>query len=149
MRSYCKNIVITGTIIIWVIKFIIRPGFHFHHLPAFLLGVAPNLIGSFLIPFGAVWFFEGKKHLLARLFCLRSVNELRFVCISGFLLLVLNEYLQRIPVFGRTFDYYDISASAIGLFVSYFVFGWIKQFSLSQLLLIKYSLPRFWQLTHD
>jgi hypothetical protein len=41
----------------------------------------------------------------------------------GFAMLVTNEYLQQVPFFGRTFDYFDILFSAIGLMASYFVFG--------------------------
>jgi hypothetical protein len=38
-------------------------------------------------------------------------------------MLVINEYLQQIPFFGRTFDISDILFSALGLLVSYFVFS--------------------------
>lgn len=41
----------------------------------------------------------------------------------GFGMLVVNEYLQRISVFGRTFDYNDILFSSVGLITAYFVFG--------------------------
>ena len=123
MKRSCRNILFAGTIIIWVIKFGIRPYFHSPQEIKFFLSVAPNLIGSFLIPFGAIWFFEGKNNLLARIFHIRSFFELGFVCTTGFILLVMNEYLQRIHIFGRTFDYYDILFSAIGLAASYFVFS--------------------------
>jgi len=43
--------------------------------------------------------------------------------VTVFGMLVVNEYLQLIPIFGRTFDYFDIIFSAIGLSASYFVFG--------------------------
>lgn len=45
----------------------------------------------------------------------------------GFGMLVVNEYLQRISFFGRTFDYYDIIFSSVGLLAAYFVFGKIQQ----------------------
>jgi glycopeptide antibiotics resistance protein len=41
----------------------------------------------------------------------------------GFGMLVINEYLQLIAVFGRTFDYFDIFFSFAGLSLSYFVYG--------------------------
>lgn len=134
MKTHCRNWVIAGTIIIWLIKFGIRPYFHFDAFPKFVLGVAPNLLGSFLIPFGAVWFFEGRKNFFGRFFSIQSVMELRFICITGFVLLLINEYLQLFPVFGRTFDYYDIFFSAVGLCLSYFVFGSMGQYSLRELL---------------
>ena len=123
LKQISKWTVITGTIIIWTIKFGIRPLHLFEGPLKFFLGIAPNLIGSFLIPFGAYWFFSGKKFLMARIFRIRSVYELRIVCLMGFGLLVINEYLQLIPFFGRTFDYFDIFFSAVGLSGAYLVFG--------------------------
>lgn len=123
LRQISKWAVITGTIIIWIIKFGIRPLHLFDGPGKFFLGIAPNLIGSFLIPFGAYWFFSGKKFLMARIFRIHSLNDLRIVCFIGFGLLVVNEYLQLIPLFGRTFDYYDIFFSAVGLSGAYFAFG--------------------------
>jgi hypothetical protein len=60
---------------------------------------------------------------MARIFHVRSQANLRSVCLLGFGLLIFNEYLQMIPIFGRTFDYFDILFSAMGLMLSYFVFG--------------------------
>lgn len=60
---------------------------------------------------------------MARIFRIHSLNDLRIVCFIGFGLLVVNEYLQLIPLFGRTFDYYDIFFSAVGLSGAYFAFG--------------------------
>jgi hypothetical protein len=107
--------VITGTLLVWLIKFGIRPLNLFNEPVRFLLGIAPNLLGSFLIPFAAYWFFTGRDHLLARLFKIRTAFDLHLVCLLAFGLLVLNEYLQQIPVFGRTFDPFDILFSAFGL----------------------------------
>ncbi len=123
LKQISKRTVIAGAIIIWTIKFGIRPLHLFEGPVKFFLGIAPNLIGSFLIPFGAYWFFSGKKFLMARLFRIRSLYELRIVCLMGFGLLVINEYLQLIPFFGRTFDYFDIFFSAVGLSGAYLVFG--------------------------
>lgn len=119
-KEISKRFVIAGTLLIWTIKYIIRP-VHIGGDPlSFLLNVAPNFLGSFLIPFGACWFFGGKDFWLARMFRVRSYYELRIVCGMGFGMLVVNEYLQRIPFFGRTFDLYDIVFSALGLLLSYF-----------------------------
>jgi hypothetical protein len=127
LKRTSKKIVITGTLIIWAIKFIIRPLHLFDEPAKFFLGIAPNLFGSFLIPFGAYWFFSGRNFLLARVFRIQSMYDLRLVCLMGLGMLIINEYLQLIPFFGRTFDYNDIIFSAVGLMASYFIFGRIQK----------------------
>lgn len=123
LKQISKGLIIAGTLIIWIIKFIIRP-LHLVDEPGkFFLGIAPNLFGSFLIPFGAYWFFSGRQFLVARIFRIESAYDLRLVCVLGFGMLVVNEYLQLIPFFGRTFDLFDIFFSSVGLLSSYFVFG--------------------------
>lgn len=127
LKQISKKLFITGTLMIWVIKFVIRPLHLFEEPVAFFLGIAPNLFGSFLIPFAAYWLFCGRNFLLARVFRIQSVYELRLVCLMGFGMLIINEYLQRIPFFGRTFDYNDIIFSSVGLLAAYFVFGKLQQ----------------------
>src|SRR5262245_24972038 len=123
LKRISKWTVIAGTIMIWLIKLGIRPYYDPGQSMNFFLGVAPNLLGSFLVPFGACWFFSGREFLVAKIFRIHSINDLRNVCLLGFAMLVVNEYLQLIPFFGRTFDYFDIIFSAIGLSFSYFIFG--------------------------
>jgi len=123
IKNISKWLVITGALSIWSIKYGIRPYGDWDQPMKFILGIAPNLLGSFLIPFGACWFFSGRNNLLAKVFRINSISNLRFVCYLGFGMLVINEYLQLIPFFGRTFDYWDILSSAFGLAVSYFVYG--------------------------
>lgn len=127
LKRTSKRVVITGTLIIWAIKFIIRPLHLFDEPAKFFLGIAPNLFGSFLIPFGAYWFFSGRNFLLARVFRIQSMYDLKLVCLMGLGMLIINEYLQLIPFFGRTFDYNDIIFSSVGLMTSYFIFGKIQQ----------------------
>lgn len=112
LKQFCKYVVIFGTVIIEVIKWGIRPYFHFAQPTNFLLGIAPNLLGSFLLPLGCYW-------LLSRYINLHSDRQLKAFCIVCFVLLIINELLQLIPVFGRTFDYADIAASVVGLTASY------------------------------
>ena len=97
----------------------------------YLMNVSPNLFGSFLIPFAAYWMFSGRDHLMARVFRISNPFELRVVCILGFLMLVMNEYMQKIPVFGRTFDYNDILFSSLGLIGSCIIFDKIQARELS------------------
>ena len=127
LKLISKWTVITGTLLIWVIKFFIRPFVHIPHSLKPLLGFAPNLIGSFLLPFGAYWLFR-------RFFKLATPEDLRFTCLFGLFLVIINEYLQMIPLFGRTFDYIDILSSVVGVFIGHFVFGrlmtrsvWLRQ----------------------
>jgi len=126
LKQISKWVVITGTLLIWIIKYIIRPMHLFDDPTRFFLNIAPNLLGSFLIPFGAYWFFSGRNFFVARLFKISCAYDLRLVCTMGFGMLVVNEYLQLIPFFGRTFDYNDILFSSVGLIVSYFVFNKIQ-----------------------
>ncbi|MBS1758548.1 MAG: hypothetical protein JST23_00390 [Bacteroidetes bacterium] len=123
LKQASKYLVITGALLIWIIKYLLRPLHTYNEFGTFFLGIAPNLFGSFLIPFGAYWFFNGQNYLLARIFRIQSDYDLKLVCSLGFLMLVVNEYLQKISFFGRTFDYYDILFSALGLMISYFIFS--------------------------
>jgi len=126
LKNISKWFVITGTLVIWMIKFLVRPLHLFEDPTRFFLNIAPNLFGAFLIPFGAYWFFSGRNFLAARIFRIQTAYDLRMVCILGFGMLIVNEYLQLIPVFGRTFDYNDILFSSVGLIASYFVFSKIQ-----------------------
>jgi hypothetical protein len=127
LKKISKRLVIGGTLIIWTIKLIIRPLALFDDPTRFFLGIAPNLFGSFLIPFVTYWFFSGRNFWVARLFRIQSAYDLKLVCIMGLGMLIINEYLQLIPFFGRTFDFYDIIFSLVGLLTSYFVFARIQQ----------------------
>lgn len=132
LKQISKHLIISGTLIIWIIKYMLRPLDLFDEPGRFLMGVAPNLLGSFLIPFGAYWFFSGKNFLIARIFKIQSAYDLRIVCVLGFGMLVVNEYLQLISIFGRTFDYYDILFSSIGLLSAYYVFNKLQQKYMTQ-----------------
>ena len=131
LHRLSRTLVITGTLLIWLIKWIIRPMEVGDEFTRYLMNVSPNLFGSFLIPFAAYWMFTGRDHLMARVFRISNPFELRIVCILGFLMLVLNEYLQQIPLFGRTFDYNDILFSSVGLIGSCIVFGKLQARQLS------------------
>lgn len=116
LKRFSKWMVICGTLLIWLIKFLVRPLVHIPTAFKPLVGIAPNLVGSFLLPFGACWFFQ-------KYFRLQTPADLNFTCCFGLLLVIINEYLQLIPVFGRTFDYLDILSSFAGVLMGYFVFA--------------------------
>lgn len=96
LKQTSRNFVIIGALIIWTIKFLIRP-LHLWDEGKFFLGIAPNLLGSFLIPFGAYWFFSGRNFLVARIFRIQSSYDLRLVCLMGFGMLIVNEYRSGYP----------------------------------------------------
>ena len=112
LRLIAKWTVIAGTLLIWTVKFLVRPFVHVPPSLKLLTGMAPNLIGSFLLPFGACWLFSW-------MFGMRTAQELKIACWFGLVLVVINEYLQLIPFFGRTFDYADILSSFVGVFLGY------------------------------
>ena len=126
LKNYSKLVVICGTLLIWTIKFIVRPFDLYVNWLSPVVGFAPNLIGSFLLPFGAYWLFK-------TYFLLRNVDDLKLTCWFGLLLVIINEYLQLIPVFGRTFDTLDILASFTGVYVGYIVFAKLMAASLVEL----------------
>ena len=126
LKTISKWTVITGTLLIWIVKFVIRPFIHIPHVVKPVIGFAPNLIGSFLLPFGACWFFQ-------RFFRLSTSADLTFTCSFGLLLVIINEYLQLIPIFGRTFDYLDIFSSVVGVFCGHIVFARLMTKQISQI----------------
>lgn len=115
LKKTSRWVVIIGTLLIWSIKFLIRPFVFIDPSLKPLVGLAPNLIGSFLLPFGACCFFQ-------RIFRLETDVDLNVTCFFGLLLVIINEYLQLIPLFGRTFDYLDIISSVIGVFLGHLYF---------------------------
>jgi hypothetical protein len=121
LRNYCKWMVIVGTLLIWMIKLVIRPYVHLDTSLHFISGVAPNFLGAFLIPFAAYWLYTHSLFFNGSLMRFDFFSDTRIVCLFGFSLAVLNEYLQLVPVFGRTFDYFDILFSAVGLILSYYL----------------------------
>lgn len=123
LKQISKWVVIIGTLLILLVKLGIRPNCNCNQILTFILGIAPNLIGSFLIPFIANLIFSGRNNFMARIFRIHSPGDLLQVCFLGFGILVINEYMQIFPVFGRTFDYFDLVFSAVGLTTSYFIFN--------------------------
>ena len=123
LKQISKWVVISGTLLILLVKFGIRPNCNCNQTLTFILGIAPNLIASFLIPFIASFIFSGRNNFLAKIFRIDSPGNLLQVCFLGFGMLVINEYMQMFPVFGRTFDYFDLVFSSVGLTTSYFIFS--------------------------
>ena len=115
LKKASRLITVIGILLIWAIKFLVRPFVYIDPVLKPLVGMAPNLIGSFLLPFGACWFFQ-------RIFRLETTTDLNVTCFLGLLLVVINEYLQLISFFGRTFDYFDIVSSVVGVLIGHWYF---------------------------
>jgi hypothetical protein len=122
LRNYCRWTVIIGTLLIWMIKLGIRPYVHLDASMKFIAGISPNFFGAFLIPFAAYWLYTHSLFFNGSLMRFDFFSDTRIVCLFGFSLAVINEYFQLIPLFGRTFDYFDILFSAVGLVLSYYLF---------------------------
>jgi hypothetical protein len=120
MKTNAKFILVAGIVLIILIKLVIRPNVHGTGMLQYILGVAPNLLGSFLVPFGLPLLPQRFKTSSVRLLFFNNSHQLAWVCTAVFIALTCNEYLQLIPVFGRTFDYNDLLASAVGLFTAFF-----------------------------
>jgi len=110
-------------VLIIAVKIFIRPYVHVPATLQLLVDTLPNMLGSFCLPFGASW-------LVKKYFRLQTLMQLKQACLLGLLLVVCNEYLQRISIFGRTFDYFDILASCIGALASYIVYARLMKLNL-------------------
>ena len=111
----------------------------------FMAGIAPNLIGSFLVPFAAYWLYTHPRFFNGQLLRFYFFSDNRIVCLTGFVLALVNEYIQLIPVFGRTFDYYDILFSALGLLLAFYSFCFVKKRE-SVVLKLFSALRLYWKL---
>lgn len=113
-KTISWRIFIAGALLIYAVKFVVRPYVPVPDIAQPLVDVFPNLAGTFLLPFGTLLF-------LGKYIRMQTAADLRLICGSGLLLVIINEYLQRISFFGRTFDYLDIAASFAGITAGYFV----------------------------
>lgn len=115
MQKNKRGILIIGLCLIVLVKFIIRPFMVLSPTFFLLRDVAPNLISAFLIPFGADLFLKRWIRLIEK-------RAVLWICFLGFLVITINELAQLFPVFGRTFDYFDLVFSLIGVGIGYWVF---------------------------
>jgi len=132
LKRISKHLIISGTLIIWIIKYILRPLDLFDEPSRVFFGGGPNGLGCFVITFCGGLFFLGDNFLGWGFFRIQSSYDLKMVCLLGFGMLVVNEYLQLMSIFGRTFDYFDILFSFIGLLSAYFVFSKLQQKYMTQ-----------------
>lgn len=119
-----KWVTILGTLLILTVKFYIRPYVHVPGLLQPVIDVAPNYMGCMVLPFAIQWIC--RKYI-------RFVNttEIQLMCGAGLALVIINEFLQLIPVFGRTFDVLDIVFSFAGIITGYYLFTFFAQREIS------------------
>jgi hypothetical protein len=127
IRRSVKRIIIAGVLVIWAVKFLLRPYVQMNEALNFTAGIAPNLLGSFLVPYVAYWLYTHPGFFNGQLLRFYFFSDNRIVCLTGFGLALVNEYMQLIPIFGRTFDYYDLLSSAIGSIVSFYSFTYMQR----------------------
>ena len=53
---------------------------------------------------------------------LKDKRNVFLVCSAGLLVITLNEIAQLFPIFKRTFDYFDLLFSLIGVGLGYYIF---------------------------
>jgi hypothetical protein len=128
LRTYCKWITLAGVVLILIVKIFLRPYIHVHGIARLTLGVAPNFLASFFMPFGAFWLYSHPQFCNGSLLRYNFFSNIKITCLFGFFLIVVNEYFQLLPVFGRTFDVYDILFSAIGYLLSYYSFSLLQRY---------------------
>jgi hypothetical protein len=121
-RIFSKWALALGILTLLLVKLYIRPYVHTEGSVKFIMGIAPNFMGAFLMPFGANWLYTHPRFFNGSLRRYPFFSDTRIICLFGFVLIVINEYLQLIPIFGRTFDYFDIVFSAIGMSCAFYVF---------------------------
>lgn len=115
MQKNKIRLFVIGILFIGLVKFFIRP---FVQVPSIFFlcrDVAPNLISAFLIPFGADLF-------LKKWVPLKDKRNVFLVCSAGLIVITLNEIAQLFPIFKRTFDYFDLLFSLIGVGLGYYIF---------------------------
>lgn len=122
LRRSSKRIIIAGVLVIWAVKFLLRPYVQMNEVFNFMACIAPNLLGSFLVPFVAYCLYTHPRFFNGQLMRFYFFSDNRIVCLTGFSMALVNEYLQLIPLFGRTFDYYDLLFSVIGSVVAFYSF---------------------------
>jgi len=115
MQKKKQFIFTIGAFFILMVKFYVRAYLKVPSSLALARDVAPNLISAFILPFGIDLFFK-------RWVAIVNKKSLVQVCLGGLFFLVCNEIAQLFPIFRRTFDFYDILFSCIGIALSYIVY---------------------------
>jgi hypothetical protein len=122
-RKHSIYVVVAAIAATISVKLAIRPLYYELPVVGFLLGIAPNFISAFALPFLLHCLPAMRIRPVSAMLDVLTPSKLRLCCALGFGLLVINEVFQLASVFGRTFDYYDILFSAFGLAGGYFVFS--------------------------
>jgi len=68
LKRISKHLIISGTLIIWIIKYILRPLDLFDEPSRVFFGVGPKIFGCFLLKIFGFFFFLGKKFIFGGVF---------------------------------------------------------------------------------
>jgi hypothetical protein len=111
---------VTCVIMVWLVKLFIRPYFSFPYPVKFLLGIAPNFLDGFLLPFAITWARSYIPVTLSKYgVMVKPERTLRYSCLLTFLFLILVEGMQLFSFSMHTYDHWDIAASAVGVALAY------------------------------
>jgi len=70
MKKYPRSITTACILLVWFIKlFLRRYTLSFPYPIKFMLGIAPNFLDGFLLPFAAIWI---REYFLQQLLCLNK-----------------------------------------------------------------------------
>jgi hypothetical protein len=105
--------------LIILIKFVLRPIYFNDPNFSLLLGIGPNFLASFSGIFIA-------HKLLQYSFWFNFNVPIKIALLVWWLVAILNEVLQLIPLFGRTFDWLDMLASMFAIPFSYWAYTKIE-----------------------
>jgi hypothetical protein len=120
-----KIITFSGVFIFAVVKFYLRELNIQNDFIIFILGVYPNFLAGFMIPMLFLFRYE----LLPLEKVKNFGKKINYIMLATLLFLIFEEYR---PTFGssKTFDYWDIIFSALGLIVFYMVYKTLKTYKL-------------------
>lgn len=105
-----------------LVKWGMRPWLYQEPVLGFALGVAPNCLAGFGFPFLLNRLHAWRLGLPRWWPALHTGAALQRALLWGWLALFVNELFQLLPVFGRTFDYWDLVFSGIGLLAGQWVY---------------------------
>jgi len=110
-KKYSAIIILAGLFTMFYVQYYLRPHYAPHNLLKIVMGCLPNLISAIILPYAGFW-------LLNRWLNFYSLLTQDIIHITTCLFLISYEMLQLIPVLGKTFDYFDITATIAGTIIS-------------------------------
>jgi|GWRWMinimDraft_6_1066014.scaffolds.fasta_scaffold10614_2 hypothetical protein len=112
-----KIITLSGVIVFAIVKFYLRELKIQNDFISFILNIYPNFLAGLMIPM----LFLFKYEFIAFDRIKKFDRKIKFIMLATLLFLIFEEYR---PTFGssKTFDFWDMIFSAVGLIVFYMVY---------------------------